>query len=117
MTEAAASPDEIAARHERGEIQLVDVRTPEEWDAGHVPGSRHIPAHEVAGARGELEQARPVVFLCRGGDRSHAVAEAFAASGWDATSLEGGIVAWQEQGLPLEPDDARVVESSGLPPA
>ena len=43
-------------------------------------------------------------------------AEAFAASGWSAHSIEGGLAAWAERGLPLEPQDGQVAERSILPP-
>ena len=44
-------------------------------------------------------------------------ADAFAESGWDAHSIAGGLEAWAEEGLPLDPEDGRVAERSGLPPA
>ena len=44
-------------------------------------------------------------------------ADAFAASGWDAHSIEGGLLAWAEAGLPLEPEGGEVADRSGLPPA
>ena len=96
------------------DVQLVDVRTPEERAAGRIPDdSAHIPFDELAARAGELDRDRPVVFYCRSGDRSAAAADAFAASGFDAQSLVGGIVAWKESGRPVEGD---VGQPSGLPP-
>jgi rhodanese-related sulfurtransferase len=89
------------------DVQLVDVRTAEERDAGRIPtDTAHIPFEE-------LDRERPVVFYCRVGERSAAAADAFAASGFDASSLAGGIVAWQESGRPVE---GEVGHPSGLPP-
>lgn len=96
--------------------QLVDVRTQAERDAAHIAGDRHIPLELVSESAHELERERPVVFYCRSGERSGMVAEAFRASGWDAHNLEGGLVAWAEAGLPLEPEDGEVIRPSGLPP-
>ena len=96
--------------------QLVDVRTHDEYAAGHVAEARHIPLDELPRAAGALDRSRPVVLYCRGGERSRAAAEAFAASGWDAGSMAGGLLAWVERGLPLEPEDGAVTRPSGLPP-
>ena len=113
--EETLTPEGVAAR--AGEAQIVDVRTPEEREAGHIPDSLHIPVDRLPEAVGELDSERAVVFYCRSGDRSGTAAEAFRASGWDAYSLEGGLVAWTEQGRPLSPSDGEVGHPSGLPPA
>jgi rhodanese-related sulfurtransferase len=97
-----------------GDVQLVDVRTPEERGAGRIPDdSGHIPFDELAARAGELDRARPVVFYCRSGDRSAVAADAFEASGFDASTLTGGILAWAESGRPVE---GEVGQPSGLPP-
>jgi len=97
-----------------GDVQIVDVRTTEERDAGHIPSdTAHIPFEELLARAGELDKDRQIVFYCRVGERSAAAADAFAASGYDAVSLGGGIVAWQESGRPVE---GEVGSPSGLPP-
>ena len=97
-----------------GEVQLVDVRTHEERDAGRIPrDTAHIPFEELLGRAAELDREKAIVFYCRVGERSAAAADAFAASGYDASSLAGGIVAWQESGRALE---GQVGNPSGLPP-
>jgi rhodanese-related sulfurtransferase len=97
-----------------GEVQLVDVRTQEERDAGRIPGdTAHIPFDELLSRAAELDKERAIVFYCRVGERSAAAADAFAASGYDAVSLAGGIVGWQEDGRPVE---GRIGQVSGLPP-
>jgi rhodanese-related sulfurtransferase len=94
--------------------QLVDVRTQEERDAGRIPhDTAHIPFDELHARAAELAKDRPIVFYCRSGDRSAAAADAFAASGYDAASLAGGIVAWEGSGRPVE---GEVGHPSGLPP-
>ena len=97
-----------------GDVQLVDVRTAEERQAGRIPDdSAHIPFEELLSRAAELDRKRPVVFYCRSGDRSAAAADAFGASGYDACSLAGGIIAWQGSGRPVE---GEVGSPSGLPP-
>jgi rhodanese-related sulfurtransferase len=76
-----------------------------------------VPLEQVHERAGELDRDKPVVFYCRGGDRSALAADAFQASGWEAHSIAGGLLAWAEQGLPLEPEDGEVAHHSGLPPA
>jgi rhodanese-related sulfurtransferase len=97
--------------------QFVDVRTAEEFEAGHIPGARLVQLDEVQSAAGSFDRDRPVVFYCRSGDRSTLAVDAFRASGWDAYAIEGGLVAWDEEGLPLEPEGGEVAHHSGLPPA
>src|SRR5438128_12585336 len=96
--------------------QVVDVRTDVEFEAGHIPGSRHIPVADIQRESSTLDREKPVVLYCRSGNRSGPAADAFAASGWDAHSIEGGLVAWDEAGLELEPADGAVAENPNMPP-
>lgn len=95
-------PDEARRRLAAGEAVLVDVREPDEWAAGHAPGSLHRPL-------GELDPAefagRTVITTCRGGGRGGRAAEQLAGAGVDATNLAGGLRAWTEHGGPLVRDD------------
>ena len=92
----------------RTEVQIVDVRCPNEWEAGRIDGAVHIPQDELEDRRRELDPARPVVTVCRNGTRSAAVAEQLRADGFQADTLEGGLAAWVEGGLDLTtPDGAR----------
>lgn len=112
--------DEITPERARELIeagaQIVDVRTQAERDAAHIAGDRHIPLERLGESAASLERERPLIFYCRIGERSAMAAEAFRASGWDAHNLQGGLVAWAEAGLPLEPEDGKVISPSGLPP-
>ena len=107
------SPEQVRALTD---AQLVDIRTQEERDAAHIPGTAHIPLERLEESAAELDRDRPLVLYCRSGDRSAMAAEAFSASGWDASSMQGGILAWAESGLPVEPEDGEIVSPSGLPP-
>jgi rhodanese-related sulfurtransferase len=96
--------------------QVVDVRTEVEYTEGHIPGSRHIPMADVQREASSLDQTQPLILYCRSGNRSGPAAEAFAASGWEASSIEGGLIAWADAGLELEPADGTVAENPNMPP-
>jgi rhodanese-related sulfurtransferase len=91
--------------------QLVDVRAEHEWDAGRIGGAVHLPLAELSERIGGLDKDRPVVVYCLGDNRAEMAAEALAGAGFDASPLDGGIRAWVEAGLPLEPEGGYVAES------
>jgi rhodanese-related sulfurtransferase len=98
-------PKAVAERLD--ELQLIDVREPEEWEAGRIDGALHIPLSELNGRIDEIDQSRPLVAVCRSGARSGRVAEALRAHGYDAQNLDGGMQAWAEAGLPFSTPDGR----------
>ena len=102
------APTRVAELLRDDSIQLVDVREPYEREAGHIAGSRHLPLAELTAAAPTIDASRPVVFVCRVGARSSMAAWSFARAGFDAHNLDGGMVAWAQSGLPLEPEDGRV---------
>ena len=102
------SPGDVRARHGRGEIQLIDVREDYEHEAGRIAGDRHIVMDQLPAEADSLGSDEPIVFYCRTGSRSAVATQAFRASGRDAYNLEGGIVAWVERGLPIEPEGGEV---------
>lgn len=106
------SPADAQRRFAAGEVVLVDVREQSEWDVSHIPGDvQHIPIGELQARAGELAgAAKPVVFQCRSGGRSLMAAQAFRAAGIEAYNLSGGLVDWNEQGLPVEPEGAPVAD-------
>jgi rhodanese-related sulfurtransferase len=102
MTDRELSPEIAAEMLARGEAQLVDVREPYEHEAGRISGARHVELAALAAEADTIDRERPVVFYCRVGARSAMAAQAFAAAGWDAWNLSGGIVSWVVAGLPIE---------------
>jgi rhodanese-related sulfurtransferase len=109
-TDVDVPPERVAELRESGAVQLVDVREPYEWEAGRLAGARHIELERVASEAETIDRERPVVFYCRVGSRSGMAANAFRRAGYDAYSMDGGLVAWAECGLPLEPEDGTVAE-------
>jgi rhodanese-related sulfurtransferase len=108
------TPEKAAELRDQG-AQFIDVREPYEHEAGHVAGDRYIPLPDLTAEASSLDKDKPVVVYCRTGNRADMAAAALAASGWEAYNLEGGFVAWLEQGLPAEPDGAEAAPHSPLP--
>jgi rhodanese-related sulfurtransferase len=107
--ETDLSPERVRELLEAGEIQLVDVREPYEWEAGRIPGARHIEMERLASQAETIDPDRPVVFQCRIGSRSGMAAQAFRAAGFDAYNLRGGLLAWSDRELPMEPEGSAYV--------
>lgn len=74
---------------------ILDVREPDEWQAGHVEGSLHIPMGQIPARFDEVPQDRRVVVVCRSGHRSARVTGYLRELGLDVVNLEGGLTAWE----------------------
>ncbi|MEV7236640.1 rhodanese-like domain-containing protein [Streptomyces sp. NPDC051020] len=92
--------DVFAAAWAEGALVL-DVREPDEYRAGHVPGARLAPLSVLAAAAGEVPRGRPVYVICASGNRSQWAAERLAAVGAGAVSVAGGTSGWARTGHPL----------------
>ena len=103
-------PVQVAALVRDGKVQLIDVREDYEWEAGRIPGARHLALGEVAAQAESIHRETPVVFYCRVGGRSSMAANAFAQAGYEAYNMTGGVLGWVSQDLPLEPDGGRVAD-------
>jgi rhodanese-related sulfurtransferase len=104
-------PQRLAEMLETGDVELIDVRRPHEWEAGRIPGARRVEVNDLPTEAERLERDRPVVLYCRSGSRSELAADGLSAGGFDAHALAGGISAWAEEKRPLEPEDGYVAES------
>jgi rhodanese-related sulfurtransferase len=98
---------EGAARVDQGAL-LLDVRQPEEWDAGRAPAATLIPLGELEARLDELPTDREIVCVCRTGARSAHAAAFLATQGRTAMNLWGGMLAWEAEGLPIEADGGAV---------
>lgn len=83
------------------EAFVLDVREPDEYAAGHVPGATLVPAGSLAGAAGGLPADRTIYVICASGNRSLRAAQALVMSGLDAVSVAGGTSAWIRSGRPV----------------
>jgi rhodanese-related sulfurtransferase len=115
MAEQGNEPREVSRTDARKLLdegaQLVDVRADHEWEAGHIAGAKHVPLPELPQRTGEIDEDRPVVVYCRGGNRSSMATAALAEAGYEAVKLTEGIVGWEKDELPMEPEDGYVAES------
>ncbi len=93
--------DELDAARAAGAL-VVDVREPQEFATGRVPGARLMPLAVVPVRTQELPTDQPVYVVCAAGGRSYQAAEFLRRSGIDARSVAGGTGAWQASGRPIE---------------
>jgi rhodanese-related sulfurtransferase len=76
--------------------QLVDVRTPQEYATGALPGAINLPVQRVAGARGMLDPERPVIVYCRSGQRSEMARMILASMGFPDVFNIGGYADYRQ---------------------
>lgn len=92
------SADEVRkwlAEKKEGEFTLIDVREPEEYKEGHLPGALLMPLSDLLDRMNELDPSNPVITYCRMGNRSKSAAALMKGQGFSrAYSIEGGITAW-----------------------
>jgi hydroxyacylglutathione hydrolase len=84
------------------DFQLLDVRTPHEWDEGHLPGARYLFLGELPEKLKELNPEKPVVVYCASGYRSSLAASLLQASGFrKIRNVPGSYGAWTAAGFPV----------------
>lgn len=89
-------------------VQLIDVRSPLEFDSEHIQDSKNIPLDELANRGGELKKACQIVLICRSGTRAGRAADLLATYGMDVGVLTGGINDWKKTGLHLKEGKKRL---------
>ncbi|HET9494235.1 MAG TPA: rhodanese-like domain-containing protein [Chloroflexia bacterium] len=89
--------------YESGEAELLDVREQDEWDRGHIDGIKFIPMGQLPWRWRELDTDRRWIVVCRSGNRSHYAAAILRQAGLDAVNLDGGMIEWQANKLPITP--------------
>lgn len=102
----AVEADELLRRVRSGEVTVIDVRPPEEFRAGHLPGALSIPLGELEARLDELPRAREVVAYCRGPHCVMALeaVELLRQRGFSAHRMEQGVLDWRARGWRLEDD-------------
>lgn len=90
------------AFEKKADLQIIDVRWPHEWEAGRIDGAVHIPMDELEERFEEIALDRPVLCVCLVGARSDVAAQFLREKGYDAHNLQGGMSAWDQEGLPFD---------------
>lgn len=75
--------------------QLVDVRSPREWDADHLDEARSVPLDRLEQSLDQLDPATPILALCHSGLRSALAARTLRSRGREALTVRGGMIAWR----------------------
>jgi len=101
------SPQDAASALKRGDALLIDVRDPDEWEEGHIPGAKNFSRGtvelEIEGAAPDLSTT--IITHCGGGGRSALAAESLQRMGYkNVKSMAGGFKAWKAAGLPATRD-------------
>ena len=99
------SQEALLERQQKGDetTYVLDVRSPEEYASGHVPGAVNIPYDQIASRMAEVPKDKDVVLYCKSGRRAGIAAEVLAGQGYTRLQhLEGDIVAWVDKGRPVE---------------
>lgn len=95
----------FAKKIKSGDVPIIDVRTPEEYAAGHIPGAINIDA-SAEGFEQEIcqfDKSKPLAIYCRSGRRSKEAAERIMSKGYDVIELDKGIRSWEgEIEIPAE---------------
>jgi len=95
------SVEEAVQLREEGAF-ILDVREPQEWDAGHIPGATLIPLGQIPDRLSEIPQDQPVVVVCRSGNRSGQATQFLRQSGYGlTTSMSGGMNQWAAANLEI----------------
>jgi len=96
--------EELQERMRQGAVTVLDVRPPDEFGLGHVPGAVNVPLKELEARLAELDPEREIVAYCRGTYcvLSFEAVAALRARGFNARRLEDGLPEWKAAGLPVE---------------
>lgn len=110
-----ASPEIFSEAIKSQNIQILDVRTADEYKSGHLKNSLQanwLNRAEFDDRTSHLDKSKPIFIYCLSGGRSGAAAEVLTAKGYTVTNLEGGINAWKRENRPLEGVDPNTPQTS-----
>ncbi len=99
---AHVSPIEAQKKlNQKPKAYLLDVRQPEEYRSGHIPGAKLIPLGDLGRRMHELPKTQEIICVCHSGNRSQSATRQLAGAGYKVTNLRGGMIAWSRVGLPV----------------
>jgi phage shock protein E len=100
-----ADIDVATAESQRAQdnVVMLDVRTPEEYAQGHIPGVTLIPLDQLESRLSEVPKDKTLIVTCRSGNRSAQAAELLRQKGYaDVHNMLGGFTAWEKAGYPVQ---------------
>jgi thioredoxin 1/putative thioredoxin len=104
--EGALKPEEVFQLLRAGRVSIVDTREPAVYGRAHIPGAKSFPIEEIEGRLAELFMlGLPPILYCRSGDRTKDLTAKLVEQGMQVGFLEGGVLAWEAAGLPMERPD------------
>ena len=93
----------VESLRQRPDVLLIDVREPEEYQAGHIPGAVLMPLRELPSHLDEIPKDKTVVAVCRSGNRSAKAADFLRQTGFDNIhNMQGGMLAWEQAGYEVQ---------------
>ena len=98
------TPQQFYEKIKQGsQVQLVDVRTAEEFSDGHIAGAANVDFYsaDMKAQLSHLNKTEPVYIYCRSGSRSGKYSQILMSLGYSVYDLDGGILAWMNESLPL----------------
>lgn len=102
MSLVVESPQEVFAKMQAGEdVQIVDVRTPREFEALHAQGAHNVPLDRLDARTLPVKPPSQLYVICQSGTRARQAAERLAKQGIAVVCIEGGTAAWQSAGQPV----------------
>lgn len=115
----AVEGEELLRRVRQGEVTVLDVRPPEEFRAGHIPGALSIPIGELKARLDELPAGRDIVAYCRGPYCVMAVeaVEVLRQRGFQAHRMEQGVIDWRARGWRVDAESENVSASESKDPS
>ncbi len=95
------TPQDLAARIQSGEVELVDVRSDAEWKLGHIAEAEHRFLGRLRDTASKIAAGKTIVTQCQAGGRSAIAASILQAAGREVINMTGGLDAWSDAGLPV----------------
>ncbi|MCO6449938.1 MAG: rhodanese-like domain-containing protein [Caldilineales bacterium] len=94
---------DVNALLDNPDVVLIDVREPDEYAAGHIPGATLIPLGSIPSRMSEIPADKTVIAVCRSGNRSGQATQFLRDQGFDNVhNMDGGMIAWEQAGYQVE---------------
>ena len=106
-------PKDVAAKIENKEVTLIDVRKPDEWEAGHIPQAEHRFLGTLPQVIDDIDDSKLIVAQCQSGARSAIATSLFQAAGKNVVNLAGGYLGWASAGLPVTTETVEACDVAG----